>query len=76
MMAANRFSRWQRPWAKQALQHFVITRFTFQVISCSTKDCLRNFVLPQYRLHTELSKEANAENLAKIASKPRVLESI
>ena len=35
-----------------------------------------NFVLPQYRLHTDLSKEAYAENLAKIASEPRVLEPI
>ena len=33
-------------------------------------------MLPQYRLHTDLSKEAYAENLAKIASEPRVLEPI
>ena len=26
----------------RALQLFVITRFAFQVISCSAKDCLRN----------------------------------
>ena len=41
-MAATGFSRWQSQWAKRALQHFVITRFAFQVISCSAKDCLRN----------------------------------
>ena len=34
------------------------------------------FELPQYRLHTDFSKEAYAENLAKIASEPRVLEPI
>ena len=36
----------------------------------------KNFELPQYRLHTDFSKEAYAENLAKIASEPRVLEPI
>ena len=33
-------------------------------------------MLPQYRLHTDLSKEAYAENLAKIASELSVLEPI
>ena len=37
---------------------------------------LKNFELPQYRLHTDLSKEAYAENLAKIASELSVLEPI
>ena len=32
--------------------------------------------LPQYRLHTDFSKEADAENLAKIASELCVLEPI
>ena len=36
----------------------------------------RNFVLPQYRLYTDLSKEAYAENLAKIASELRVLQPV
>ena len=35
-----------------------------------------NFKLPQYRLHTDKSKEAYAENLAKIASELSVLEPI
>ena len=34
------------------------------------------FVLPQYSLHTDLSKEAYAENLAKIASELSILEPI
>ena len=34
------------------------------------------FELPQYRLHTDFSKEAYAENLAKIASELRFLEPI
>ena len=66
LMAATDLSRWRSQQAKWALQHFVITRFTFQAISCSTKDCLRNFVLPQYRLHTDFSKEAYAENLQRL----------
>ena len=36
----------------------------------------KNFELPQYRLHTDLSKEAYAENLAKIASELSILEPI
>ena len=36
----------------------------------------KNFVLPQYSLHTDLSKEAYAENLAKIASELSILEPI
>ena len=32
--------------------------------------------VPQYRLHTDFSKEAYAENLAKIASELSVLEPI
>ena len=31
-------------------------------------------MLPQYRLHTDFSKEAYAENLAKIASELSILE--
>ena len=31
-------------------------------------------MLPQYRLQTDLFKEANAENLAKIASELSILE--
>ena len=34
------------------------------------------FELPQYSLHTDLSKEAYAENLAKIASELSFLEPI
>jgi hypothetical protein len=34
----------------------------------------KNFELPQYRLHTGFSKEAYAENLAKIASELSILE--
>ena len=34
------------------------------------------FELPQYRLHTDLSKEAYVENLAKIASELSFLEPI
>ena len=34
------------------------------------------FELPQYRLHTDFSKEAYAENLAKIASELSILEPI
>ena len=34
------------------------------------------FVLPQYRLHSDLSKEAYAENLAKIHSELSFLEPI
>ena len=33
-------------------------------------------MLPQYRLHTDFSKEAYAENLAKIASELGILEPI
>ena len=36
----------------------------------------KNFELPQYRLHTDFSKEAYAENLAKIASELSILEAI
>ena len=36
----------------------------------------KNFGLPQYRLHTDFSKEVYAENLAKIASELSVLEPI
>ena len=36
----------------------------------------KNFVLPQYRLHTDFSKETYAENFAKIASDLRVLQPI
>ena len=36
----------------------------------------KNFGLPLYRLHTDFSKEAYAENLAKIASELSVLEPI
>ena len=36
----------------------------------------KNFELGQYRLHTDLSKEAYAENLAKIATELSVLEPI
>ena len=36
----------------------------------------KNFVLPQYRLHTDFSKEAYAENLASIASELSVLQLI
>ena len=36
----------------------------------------KNFVLPQYRLHTDFSKEGYAENLAKIALELSVLEPI
>ena len=36
----------------------------------------KNFVLPQYSLHTDLSTEAYAENLAKIASELSILEPI
>ena len=36
----------------------------------------KNFGLPQYRLHTDLSKEAYADNLAEIASELSVLEPI
>ena len=36
----------------------------------------KNFELPQYRLHTVFSKEAYAENLAKIASELSVLQPI
>ena len=36
----------------------------------------KNFELPQYRLHTDFSNEAYAENLAKIASELSVLEPI
>ena len=36
----------------------------------------KNFWLPQYRLHTDFSKEAYAENLAKIASELSVLQPI
>ena len=44
-MAATGLSRWQSQWAERAmwaLQHFVMTTFTFQVFSFSAKDCLRN----------------------------------
>ena len=34
------------------------------------------FELPQYRLHTNLSKDSYAENLAEIASELRFLEPI
>ena len=34
------------------------------------------FELPQYRLHTNFSKEAYAEKLAKIASELSILEPI
>ena len=33
-------------------------------------------MLPQYKLHTDFSKEADAENLAKIASELSILEPI
>ena len=36
----------------------------------------RYFELPQYRLYTDFSKEAYAENLAKIALELSVLEPI
>ena len=36
----------------------------------------KNFELPQYRLHTDVSKEAYAEKLAKIASELSVLQPI
>ena len=36
----------------------------------------KNFELPQYRLHTDFSKEAYAENLAKIATELSILEAI
>ena len=36
----------------------------------------KKFELPQYRLHTDLSKEAYTENLAKIASELNFLETI
>ena len=36
----------------------------------------KKFELPQYRLHTDFSKEAYAENLAKNASELSVLEPI
>ena len=35
-----------------------------------------NFELPQYRLHTDFSKEGYAEKLAKIASEVSVLQPI
>ena len=34
------------------------------------------FELPQYRFHTDVSKEAYAENLAKIATELSVLQPI
>ena len=36
----------------------------------------KNFELPQYRLHTDFSKEAYAENLAKIALELSILQPI
>ena len=39
-------------------------------------DPQKNFELPQYMLHTDFSKEAYAENLAKIASELSILEPI
>jgi hypothetical protein len=36
----------------------------------------KNFEVPQYRLHTDFSKEAYAENLANIASELSILEPI
>ena len=36
----------------------------------------KNFELLQYRLHTDFSKEAYAENLAKIATELSVLQPI
>ena len=36
----------------------------------------KNFELPQYRLHADFSKEAYAENLAKIASELSSLEAM
>ena len=36
----------------------------------------KNVVVPQYRLHTDFSKEAYAENLANIASELGLLQLI
>ena len=36
--------------------------------------CAPNFELPHYRLHTDFSKKAYAENLVNIASERRVLQ--
>ena len=36
----------------------------------------KNFELPQYRFHTDVFKEAYAENLANIAAELRVLQPV
>ena len=49
--------------------------FCAQSVTKMVRTC-ESVVLPQYRLHTDFSKEAYAENLEEIASELSVLEPI
>ena len=61
-------------------QCFFTTNLLREVFSAQSRSKIdapqKNFELPQYRLHTDFSKEAYAENLAKIASELSVLQPI